>query len=89
MSYSKNGVTINYSYNADGIRRSKVVGTNTTTYDYAQNTLVHEYRSDYDIDLYYTYDAKGHLVMIETMKNDYVSKFYVAVNSRGDERENL
>ena len=84
LSYSKNNATISYSYNADGIRRSKQSANEKIIYDYAGSTLVHEYHETSGIDIFYSYDSKGHLMMIETLQNQVLNKYYVAVNSRGD-----
>ena len=46
--------SISYTYNSDGLRRTKTVNGQTTVYEYSGTQLIHEQRPTFD--LYYQYD---------------------------------
>ncbi len=83
-SYKKSGTTINYKYDADGLRASKTVGSNKTTYQYLNGQLVYENRNGTDI--FYYYDSYGHLTAIKYYEDGgtTATMLYVATNSFGD-----
>ena len=54
--------SISYTYNSDGLRRTKTVNGQTTVYEYSGTQLIHEQRPTFD--LYYQYDESGNLVKI-------------------------
>jgi len=81
--------TIEYTYDANGLRASKTVketatGTvkSVTTYQYVGDQLVYEKRGDMHI--YYMYDVAGCLSGIRYIVNGVQSDYYVVCNSRGD-----
>ncbi len=83
-SYTKDGETVSYTYNADGMRLSKTVDEVEHTYLYEDGLLVQEIKGDRILD--YSYDANGKLAMVKYSipHQNYASYFYYALNSRGD-----
>jgi len=74
--------SISYTYNSDGLRRTKTVNGQTTVYEYSGTQLIHEQRPTFD--LYYSYDESGNLIKITKKQNNTTTNYYVATNSRGD-----
>ena len=85
MSYSKNGTSISYTYDADGLRTSKTVNGVKHNYYYVDGQLRYERNGD-NYEIYYTYDADGRPVL--ATKRDLVAKknyqYYLITNTRGD-----
>ena len=81
-SYTQNGITTTYTYNADGLRSTKAVGNETTEYYYVGDLLSYEKRGDKE--LFYTYDFSGNVVRIRYFHDNEDETYYPAVNSRGD-----
>ena len=66
VSLSQNSDNICYTYDSNGLRKTKTINNQTTTYDYYGDLLTHEKRSD--CDLYYSYDESGNLTKIDYKK---------------------
>ena len=83
-SYSKNGTSITYKYDADGLRGSKTVnGTKTTTYQYLDGKLY--YQETNGNDTYFYYDSYGNIIAIATYLSDGTAGYvFVGTNSLGD-----
>lgn len=85
MSYSKNGTSISYTYDADGLRTSKTVNGVKHNYYYVDGQLRYERNGD-NYEIYYTYDADGRPVL--ATKRDLVAQknyqYYLITNTRGD-----
>ena len=81
--FVKSGTTVNYTYDADGLRSSKTVNGAKTTYQYLDGQLLYENRNGTKI--YYYYDSYGTPTAITYVKADGTSyTFYVGTNSLGD-----
>ena len=83
-SYTKNGETVSYTYDTDGMRLSKTVDGVKYTYLYEGGLLVQETRGSKIFD--YSYDANGNIRMLKyrTSPTGSVTYVYYALNSRGD-----
>ena len=83
-SYTKDGKTVSYTYDTDGMRLSKTVGDVEYTYLYEGGLLVQETRGSKIFD--YSYDANGNIRMLKYTANANVTPtyYYYALNSRGD-----
>ena len=84
-SYSKNGVTYNYKYDASRLRGTKTSSTGqTSTYQYIDGKLVYENRSG--TDLYYYYDSYGSptAIVYYTSGSNTPHGIYIATNAQGD-----
>ena len=83
-SYTKDGETVNYTYDTNGMRLSKTVDGVEYTYLYKDGLLVQETRGSKVFN--YSYDANGKLTMLkyQSSPTGYVSYLYYALNSRGD-----
>ena len=82
-SYSKNGTSITYTYDADGLRGSKTVNGAKSTYQYIDGTLLYEDRNG--TDLYYYYDSYGTITAISAyLPNGASGYVFVGTNSLGD-----
>ncbi|MBQ7861437.1 MAG: RHS repeat-associated core domain-containing protein [Clostridia bacterium] len=85
MSYSKNGTSISYTYDADGLRTGKTVNGVKHNYYYVDGQLRYERNGD-NYEIYYTYNADGRPVL--ATKRDLVAKknyqYYLITNTRGD-----
>ncbi len=78
-----NDLTVTYKYDADGLRASKTVNGEKTTYQYVSGKLMYEDRNGTDI--YYYYDSYGTPVSIRYYEPDGTSyRFYLATNQQGD-----
>ena len=84
QSLTKDGKTVNYTYDDSGMRLSKTVDGVEYTYLYIDGLLVQETRGEMILD--YSYDSNGNLSMGAQRDNlnDTPSYFYYALNSRGD-----
>ena len=86
-SYTKDGETVNYTYDTNGMRLSKTVDGVKYTYLYEGGLLVQETRGSDIFD--YSYDANGSLCMLSYSSTDDDEDeepliYYYALNSRGD-----
>lgn len=83
-SLTKNGNTVNYTYDTNGMRLSKTVDGVEYTYLYENGLLVQETRGSKVFD--YSYDANGRLAMLryQAGPTSSIYYFYYALNSRGD-----
>ena len=70
--FIKNGTSIPMTYDADGLRSTKTVGTRKFEYQYVGDKLYYEKRGD-NQEFYYFYDSYGNLSMI----------YYTLVGSNG------
>ena len=84
-SFSGNGNTITYKYDADGYRATKTVNGNETTYRYVNGQLVYEEKPD-GRQLFYLYDSYGYLTAIRYYNGDTSTLvgYYVTTNAQGD-----
>lgn len=81
--YSKDGQTISYDYDADGVRTKKVAGNTTYTYVYAEDQLTYETRGSESFT--YLYDSDGTIrKLVYKDANGTVWNYYYLTNSRGD-----
>jgi len=86
--YTTDTTQVNYTYDVDGLRKSKVVtknGSSTThTYQYVGDQLRYEARGEKRF--YYFYDATGSLTAIGYYPNatSKLYMYYILTNSRGD-----
>lgn len=69
---NKNGDSIVYTYDGNGIRTSKNVNGNIVQYLLEGNKVIYENRDEYDI--YYIYDESGELTGFEYKDNIYIYK---------------
>ncbi len=83
QSYSKNGTSVTYSYDSDGLRTQKIVNGVAHDYYYVDGLLRFEKHGD-EYALNYRYDQNGNLVAISRNVNGTSSMVYVVTNSRGD-----
>ncbi|MBR2886105.1 MAG: hypothetical protein IKB93_15170, partial [Clostridia bacterium] len=82
-SYSKSGTNVTYTYDADGLRGTKTVGSTKSKYFYVGGQLKFEVRGNMKFG--YFYDALGNLTAIQYHAADGNSyTYYVATNSLGD-----
>ena len=83
-SFTKNGTTTNYTYNVEGIRGSKTVGSVKSEYQYINGLLMYEKRGN--IRFYFFYDATGNLTGFNYFSSDTAAgtTFYTTTNSQGD-----
>lgn len=82
-SYSKNGTSITYTYDADGLRGSKTINGVKTTYQYIDGTLLYEDRNG--TDPYYYYDSYGTITAITAyLPNGAPGYVFVGTNSFDD-----
>jgi RHS repeat-associated protein len=77
-SYSKNGTTIQYTYNDEGIRTSKTVNGVRTDYYLNGTQVIAEVTNGSSID--YRYDGNGKLIALRWNGNEY----YYVTNIQGD-----
>ncbi len=81
-----NGTAVTYTYDADGLRTTKQVGSTLYEYEYVGGQLVYEKRGD--IRFYYRYDALGQLASIKRINAAGTTyTVYAVTNSRGDIEE--
>ena len=83
-SYTKDGKTVSYTYDTDGIRLTKTVDNVKYTYLYENGLLIQETRGDKIFD--YSYDANGSIRMLTYRANATATAvtLYYALNTRGD-----
>ncbi|MGN0501587.1 MAG: hypothetical protein ACI4HN_01545, partial [Ruminococcus sp.] len=72
------------TYDADGLRGTKTVNGETTTYQYIDGKLMYESRPG--VELYYFYDSYGNLTSIRYIKAGETTaySYYVTTNAQGD-----
>ena len=80
---TKDGTTITYTYDADGLRASKTVNGQEHRYWYQDGRLIYEERDD-GRQFCYSYDGYGNLSCIRYYYNGESYAYYVQTNSRGD-----
>ncbi len=81
-----NGTAVTYTYDADGLRTTKQVGSTLYEYEYVGGQLVYEKRGD--IRFYYRYDSLGQLASIKRINAAGTTyTVYAVTNSRGDIEE--
>ena len=86
MSYNKDGTSIAYEYDSNGMRTSKTVNGVRQEYYYDENgQLLYEIKQGV-YELYYKYDADGNLFSITRYRYSDGAKhvFYAITNTRGD-----
>ncbi len=86
MSYNKDGTSISYEYDSNGLRTSKTVNGVRQEYYYDENgQLLYEIKQGV-YELYYKYDADGNLFSITRYRYSDGARhvFYAITNSRGD-----
>ena len=82
-SYNKDGTSINYTYDADGLRASKTVNDTKTTYQYLDGKLY--YQETNGDDTYFYYDSYGNITAIACYPESGTSSYVlVGTNSLGD-----
>ncbi len=83
-SYTKNGETVSYTYDNDGMRLTKTVGGVEYTYIYKNGLLIQETRGNRILD--YSYDANGRprMVRYRIPNQNYDMCYYYALNTRND-----
>ena len=81
--YSKDGISANFMYDADGLRSAKGVNGVKTTYQYVGDKLYYE-KIGNDKTLYYFYDSYGNLANIYYTCGTSSAIYHVATNSQGD-----
>ena len=84
---SYNGIS--YTYDADGMRASKTVGTAKTEYFYSGDKLVYQVVSDtatgdVTYEMYFLYDSYGNLTTIRYVTATKDHYYYVSTNIQGD-----
>ena len=87
-SFTKDGTTSTMTYDADGLRSTKTVGTRKTEYQYVGDKLFYEKRGDNQT-FYYFYDSYGNLSMIRytlvgSDNSVSTATYLVQTNSQGD-----
>ena len=96
-----NGVVSNYSYAPDGLRHSKTVGENTTTFVYDNANIVEEIASDgtnkyyrgfeiikNDDNLYYIYNGQGDVTILTDNTGTTVTNYsFDAYGNQSEENE--
>ena len=80
---------IAYSYDADGIRASKTIGTARTEYFYVGDKLVYQAvkntaTGDVTYEMYFFYDSYNHLTAIRYVAGATDHYYYVTTNMQGD-----
>ena len=81
--YSKNGISANFMYDADGLRSAKGVNGVKTTYQYVGDKLYYE-KIGNDKTLYYFYDSYGNLANIYYTCGSSSAIYHVSTNAQGD-----
>ena len=77
------GHNITYTYDASGLRLSKTVGGETTTFEYVDGLLMYEKKGDTEV--HYAYDGDGNPRYIQTVDAyGTVEEGYLVTNTRGD-----
>ena len=80
---SGNGVQAEYKYDTSGIRLSKTVNGEKTTYQYVDGKLMYEKKGDTQV--HYSYDANGAPRYVYFITDDGMyGEGYIVTNTRGD-----
>ena len=90
--YTKGSTIVDYTYDADGLRTSKIVDGATTTYQYVGDKLYYLCAKDAtgadDYEMYFFYDSYDKLTVLKYFKhkgeNPGEYTYYVATNYFGD-----
>ncbi len=84
VTFVNGSTTVTNTYDADGLRGTKTVNGETTTYQYIDGKLMYESRPG--IELYYFYDSYGNLTSIRYIKTGETTaySYYVTTNAQGD-----
>ena len=77
---TKDGQSISYAYDANGLRASKTVDGNTTTYYTSGGVKIGEYRAGTNTDVFYMHDEKGTIYGICINGTTYLFVY----NAQGD-----
>lgn len=82
--FKKNGTTVSYTYDADGMRATKKVGSVKSEYNYLDGQLAYEKRGEKEF--YFQYDSYGNLtrILYYADAEAEIKAFYVLTNARGD-----
>ena len=80
----KGSTTTLYSYDMDGLRQKKTVGSAATTYYYAGTTLLGEYNASTGRQLIYLYDESGGMYGFTQKTASATSNYYFVKNLQGD-----
>ncbi len=83
ITYSKNGVSASFTYDADGLRTLKNVNGLKTEYQYVGDKLFYEKRGDGN-SFHYFYDSYGKLSAIYHHVNGTRVPYHVVTNAQGD-----
>ena len=88
MSYAKDGKSISYKYDGDGLRTQKVINGVKHSYYYENGQLLYEIKEG-TYELYYKYDADGNLFSVTRYRYSDGAKhvYYAVTNTRGDVTE--
>ena len=82
-SYTKGSTSVSYTYDADGLRGTKIYNGTKSTYHYVGGQLRYETRGN--LKFYYFYDAYGNLSAIRYHNaSGTASMYYVLTNIHGD-----
>ncbi|MEE1321524.1 MAG: DNRLRE domain-containing protein, partial [Acutalibacteraceae bacterium] len=86
MSYTKDGTSISYEYDGNGLRTSKTVNGVKHDYYYDENNKLLYEITDGVYEIYYKYDADGNLFSVTRYRYSDGRKdvMYAEVNTRGD-----
>ncbi len=84
VTFVNGSTTVTNTYDANGLRGTKTVNGETTTYQYIDGKLMYESRPG--IELYYFYDSYGNLTSIRYIKAGETTaySYYVTTNAQGD-----
>ena len=76
--------SIQYKYNSDSIRKSKIVDGVVHTYEYLGGLLMHETRGEQAYDYYYDANGQLYAVSYKLFATDTKKVYYFTHNWRGD-----
>ncbi len=79
---TKNGQVCSYTYDENGYRISKTVGSTTFKYTYRDDKLV--YQTDGSTSLYFRYDSDGGVIGFRYTSGGVDTEFYYLKNQEGD-----
>ncbi len=84
VTFVNGSTTVTNTYDANGLRGTKTVNGETTTYQYIDGKLMYESRPG--IELYYFYDSYGNLTSIRYIKSGETTaySYYVTTSAQGD-----
>ncbi len=81
--YTKGSTSVAYTYDADGLRVTKIHNNVKSTYHYVSGLLRYETRGN--LKFYYSYDASGNLSAIRYYDNsNAMHEYFVLTNQQGD-----